>query len=453
MKNHKRAYSVVMVWTALIWLTIVLAGCSAQTTVPSGTVQETEAAAGAPAPTEHVTIDVWNPETGEAVLKVFEEDIKAFEALHPNIKVNLVTIPWSDIYTKWQTGVQSGVVPDLSLSSAAFASSFHQQGVLEPLDDVVAALGGDDYWAPSAKSFVEMNQKDGSFFALPYVQNSVLLWYNKEMLADAGLTPPKTWDELLNAAKGLTKDGVYGILVTSSKTHVTQHSLYSLMLSNGGDIVDRENGDLVVFDSPEVIETLAFYKELSQYSPPGATGYDRPEAQAAITTGKIAMFIYGSWLGGALRQAGPEIFSQFDVVPVPTNKGRGSFMGNMSLMVFKEAQHKAEAKEFIKFLMSDEAYTKWLVTDPSSYGSVSKSAQASPLYTEDPEVKAVQNVIDASNAALPNAWVYGLPNAHAGEIEGLQIISEVAARVVVDNVDPAVAAQEGADKIREIINQ
>ena len=52
--------------------------------------------------------------------------------------------------------------------------------------------------------------------------------------------------------------------MTSSKSHVTQHTFYSLMLSNGADIVDRETGEKVIFDSPETAETLKFYKELAQ---------------------------------------------------------------------------------------------------------------------------------------------------------------------------------------------
>lgn len=51
--------------------------------------------------------------------------------------------------------------------------------------------------------------------------------------------------------------------MTSSKSHVTQHTFYSLMLSNGADIVDRETGEKVIFDSPETAETLKFYKELA----------------------------------------------------------------------------------------------------------------------------------------------------------------------------------------------
>jgi multiple sugar transport system substrate-binding protein len=405
------------------------------------------------AASKQVTIDFWNPETGEAVVKVLQEDIKGFQKEHPDVKVNLVNIPWSDIFTKWQTGIQSGNVPDASIASAAFGATFNAQGALEPVDDVIKEMGGESAFAPSAKSFIEMCKQNGTFFDVPYVHNSVLLWYKKDLLKKAGLAVPQTWDELLAAAKALTKNGVFGILMTSSKSYVTMHTFYSLMLSNGADIVDRQTGQKVIFDSPETVETLKFYKELAQYSPPGAGGYDRPEAQAAMTTGQIAMFIYGSWLGGALTEGGPDVLAQFGAAPVPHNKGKGAFMGNLTLIVFKAAKHKAEGKMFLEYLMKNENYIRYLLTDPSSYGPVMESAKKDPAYKDSPQVKAVQDVIDAFEAELPNAWVYGLPNPHAGELEGLNIIADIVGRVVLGNVSPETAAKDGAAKIEEIIGK
>jgi multiple sugar transport system substrate-binding protein len=288
---------------------------------------------------------------------------------------------------------------------------------------------------------------------LPYVHNAVVLWYVKDLLKKAGLAVPQTWPDLLAAAKALTKDGVYGILMTSSKSYVTQHTFYSLMLSNAADIVDRETGNKVIFDSPETVETLKFYKELAQYSPPGAGGYDRPEAQAAMTTGRIAMFIYGSWLGGALTEAGQDVLAQFGVAPVPHNKAKGAFMGNLTLIVFKAAKHKNEAKKFLEYLMRNENYVRYLLNDPASYGPVTQRAKDDPAYNNSPQFKAVQNIIEAFEAELPNAWVYGMPNPHAGELEGLNIIADVVGRVVLDNVAPEKAAKDGAAKIQELIGK
>ena len=400
-----------------------------------------------------VTIDFWNPDTGEAVLKILDEDIQGFEKEHPGIKVNLVNIPWSDIFTKWQTGIQSGNVPDASFASAAFGATLNAQGALAPVDDVIKEMGGESAFAPSAKSFVELCKQNGSFYDLPYVHNCVVLWYKKDLLQKAGLSVPQTWEELLAAAKALTKEGVYGILMTSSKSYVTQHTFYSLMLSNGADIVDRETGQKVLFDSPATVETLKYYNELAQYSPPGAGGYDRPEAQAAMTTGKIAMFIYGSWLGGALTEAGPEVLAQFGAAPVPHHKSQGSFMGNLVVVTFKAAKHKAEAKMFLEYLMKNDNYVRFLRTDPASYGPVTAAAIKDPAYSNSSEVKAVEGVIAAVQAQLPNAWVYGMPNPHAGELEGLNVIADVVGRVVLEKVSPEKAAKDGAAKIEEIISK
>src|SRR6202030_1696596 len=136
---------------------------------------------------------------------------------------------------------------------------------------------------------------------------------------------------------------------------------------------------------------------------------------------------------------------------VPHNKGKGAFMGNETVLIFKAAKHKAEAKLFLKYLMKNENYVRYVLTDPSSYGPVTKTVKEDPAYKNSPQVKAVQNVIDAFESELPNAWVYGMPNPHAGEIEGLNILAEVVGRVVLDNVPAETAAKDGAAKIEEII--
>src|SRR3712207_7855158 len=51
-----------------------------------------------------------------------------------------------------------------------------------------------------------------------------------------------------------------------------------------------------LFPYTTLFRSLEFYSSLAQYSPPGSGGYDRPEAQAAMTPGQLGLFIYGSWV-------------------------------------------------------------------------------------------------------------------------------------------------------------
>lgn len=128
-------------------------------------------------------------------------------------------------------------------------------------------------------------------------------------------------------------------------------------------------------------------------------------------------------------------------------------MGNLVVVTFKAAKHKAEAKMFLEYLMKNDNYVRFLLTDPASYGPVTAAAIKDPVYSNSPEVKAVEGVIAAVQAQLPNAWVYGMPNPHAGELEGLNVIADVVGRVVLAKVSPEKAAKDGAAKIEEIISK
>jgi ABC-type glycerol-3-phosphate transport system substrate-binding protein len=397
-----------------------------------------------------VELELWNPETDEAEVAVFQSIIDDYEADNPNVSVKLVTIPWSDIYAKWQTALQSGKAPDATIGSVSFASSFEEQGVLEPLDDVVDAMGGDSAWADSASSLVELSKKDGHYFTLPLVHNSVVLWYNKPMLEAAGLTPPKTWDELEAAAKAMTHDDQYGILIPSSTSQVTNQSLYSLILANGGDVVDRSDPNTVTFDDKKSVEALDFYAKLAKYSPPGSGGYDRPEAQAAMSTGKLGMFIYGSWMESALEAAGPDVAKDFGVVPVPTNGGGGAFMGNLSVFAFK-GEHAKETNDLLSYFYDPKRYEKLVLVNPASFFPVLKATQESETYKNNEKVAAIPELMDAVTTTLPKAWIFGLPNPHAGEWEGLNLIAAAATSVIEQGEDPQKAATTIADQMRDSI--
>ncbi|GEN81600.1 ABC transporter substrate-binding protein [Actinotalea fermentans] len=417
-------------------LTGVLAGCSGAESADSDAIE----------------LEFWNPEADEAVISVLETMIEKYEAENPNVNVNLVTVPWSDIFTKWQAALQGGNAPDVTLGSAAFAASLQEQGVLLPLNDVVEAIGGEEAWADTASSLVELSKTpDGEYFALPYSTNSVVLWYNKPMFEAAGLQPPTTWDELEAAAAALTHDDQYGILIPSSKSYVTTQSLYSMILANGGDLVDRNDPDTVTFDAPEAVEALEFYSSLAQYSPPGAGGYDRPEAQAAMTTGKLGMFVYGSWMQGALEAAGADVAEQFGAVPVPSNGGAGAFMGNVSLYAFNTTEHPEEARDFLAYLLDPQAYEQFVLINPASFVPVIDAVHESETYQTNEKVVAAGELLAAVGTTLPDAWVFGLPNPHAGEWESLNLVAQAATAVIEQGEDPQAAATRIADEMRESI--
>lgn len=398
---------------------------------------------------EQIVLRVWNPEDSAEAIAMLDEIVTRFEAIHPNVKVEITTIPWGDIYSKWMTAIETGTTPDVSFASAGYARSLYAIGALTPVTDVVP----EDFFAESAKAIVEVHTaEDGELVGMPFVHNCVVLWYRKSAFEKLNLQVPTTWDEMLNCAEKLTHDGKYGILLTASRSHITQQCFYSLILANGGEITDHETGTKNLFGSDANLETLEYYAKLAQFTPPGSLGYERPDAESAMATGQIDMFVYGSWLGGALMTNAPEVYADFAVAPVPGNNGfRGSNMGNMDLIVFEKSPHKDLAKEFVIFMMDNKNYISWINSNPTSYIPVTKAAQESPEYYENPNVIAAKDIIDVVRQELPYSWVYGAPNANAGQLEGLSTITYAVTRVLLEGMEPSEALAMTAEEVGEVL--
>lgn len=434
----------------MVLVLLFLVACSGTSTpAPSASAEQPAAAEAPTAPAKPVVIQVWNPEDDPSAIGLMTAASKDFEAKNPGVTVELTTIPWGDIYPKWMTAIEAGTTPDVSFASAAYARSLYSIGALLPVTDSIPQ----DFFADSAKSLVDVHTaEDGEIVGVPFVQNCVVLWYRKSALAEKGLGVPKTWEELRNTAAALTENNKYGMLLTASRSHITQQMFYSMILANGGEITDHATGSQNLFGSPENLETLKFYTELAQYTPPGSLGYERPDAESAMATGQIDMFIYGSWLAGALLNTAPEVFNAFAVAPVPTNNGnRGSNMGNMDMIAFKNSQNPELAKAFMLNMLDNKNYVPFVTSNPASYIPVTKACQESPEYNNNEMVIAIKDMIDVVKQELPYAWVYGAPNPKAGELEGLSTITHAITRVLLEGMTPEDALATTAQEVGDVL--
>ena len=406
-------------------------------------------ACGSPAGNQEITLHIWNPEDSPRAIEIMTAAIESFEANNPGVNVELTTIPWGDIFPRWMSAIETNTTPDISFASAAFALSLHELGALLPITDVIP----DGFFADSASSIVDIHTTpEGELIGMPFVQNCVVLWYRRTALEAHGLSVPQTWDELLYAAEQLTGDGRFGILVTASRSHLTAQMFYTLMMSNGGSITDRATGMQNLFGSPQNVEALRFYSELARFTPPGSLGYSRPDAESAMATGLIDMFIYGSWLGDALLTNAPDVFAEFSVAPVPTNGGnRGSFMGNMNMVVFNQTEHPELAKAFLMHMMDNENYIPFVTSNPTSYLPVTRAAQESPDYYNNEVVLSKIGIIEVVRQELPYAWVFGTPNPNAGVLEGLGTITYAVTRVLLENMSPEDAIEITNREVGEVL--
>ncbi len=183
----------------------------------------------------------------------------------------------------------------------------------------------------------------GRTVALPWGIDIRVPYYRKDYFAEAGVEPPKTWEELAAAAKALTTGGRYGI-VSAGDTLGTHH-LYVLILNNGGALFTPD-GKVDLMNERNV-EALTFFSDLVKAGAvhPASAGYTGDDALKAFSQGTAAMFITNP----GFETRAPEIADKIGILEPLTaphgDKGTVAWVNN--IMLYEQSDHKDEAKTFL----------------------------------------------------------------------------------------------------------
>lgn len=334
-------------------------------TAADTTEADAEPAAEEPAaeePAEPVTIEIFYPVAVDApIAAILDSYVAEFEAANPNIKVEPVfSGGYGDVKTAIQTTIEGGGQPPaLGLMLAADLFDLVNAGYIAPLDDYVADTeGGDAFIADFYPAFLANSNFDGHLWGIPFQRSAVLLYYNKDMFAEAGLEPPTSWQELADAAQALTAQNgdeasQWGMQWPSGWPYWT---FQPLAVASGQNIVGDSDVE-VFFDNPDVIDAVQFYIDLAEVYGAMPSGVQAVwgTAPTDFASGQTAMIMHSSGsLPGILEQADFEV----GVMAFPTKEG-GSYAtvvggGNLYIMDGTPDEQKAAAWEFIKFLTETE---------------------------------------------------------------------------------------------------
>lgn len=215
-------------------------------------------------------------------------------------------------------------------------------------------------WNDFQKSAVDATTLKGNVYAVPIVTEWQTLFYRKDLFEQAGLTPPKTLEELEAAAKKLHNPsaGMYGIVSRGQRgAAVTQFSSY--LYGHGGDFL--KDGKCVL-DSPQAVQAIQYYgRILHDYGPPGVTNMSWPQAQALMASGKVAMWTDASTLlPGLLDPQKSKVADKVGLAMFPAGPaGQHPFMVvPWAVAVSNQSKNKDAAWEFVKWMSSEEVMKK-----------------------------------------------------------------------------------------------
>jgi multiple sugar transport system substrate-binding protein len=222
------------------------------------------------------------------------------------IKLTVNHVAGAGLIAKVLQQASSRTLPDVLMLDNPDVQQIASSGALSPLSDYGLSATGD------VPAVAAANTYKGKLFGLQPVTNSIALYYNKKLLSAAGVTPPKTWDELRAAAKKLTKGSTYGFAMSNINTYEGTWQFLPFMWSNGGD---EKN-----INTPATAQALQFVQDLQNDGSmsKSSINWAQLDANNQFIAGKAAMMINGPWQLPTLNAAKG---LQFDSVPIPTRTG------------------------------------------------------------------------------------------------------------------------------------
>lgn len=374
-----------------IYLALVLAGimvmglngCSSSEKTKDGTKANADQQNENSDSGEQITLSFLRAGTSENVQKVYEELIAAYEAEHPNIKIEYEQIGYGEeLETKLNTMYASGMAPDIVRAPISTIAERASRGQYANLNEYIENWDEKDNVIPTA---YDVASYKGDKYGIAISMEANFLFYRKDMFEEAGLDPnkaPENWDELLEYAEKLTvRDGDMvtraGLAIPTSAGHST---LIPFARQNGADLVDVEN-DVPTFNDKKTAEALEYLSEYSEKNlliPFINNKDDNPfdTGKAAMRYGDINAYI-------ALKSKGVDWLDEVAFAKGIGKEKISSFGGCQIMFMSEESKHKEAAWDFIQYLFEDE--NVWKLTTDAGAAPV-KSTLEGQYIEEFPEI-------------------------------------------------------------------
>ena len=298
---------------------------------------------------------------GGCGLTFFFEAARSYEEARPDVLVDLYGDP--RIADKIRVRVLEGTYPEVTNAGLNYWALI-RNGQVQPLDEYLDGPNweGDKTWRQSfLPGSLDRFQYQGKTYGIPFLYVVYAVWYNKNMFAEHGWEPARTWDEFFALCEQIKAAGIpplafqgrypgyAGAVVDNSYYHLAGRERY------------YQQKDLIPgsFANPEFEQALSFIQRTAQnYFQLGALGMSHTEAQLEFFTGQTAMIFCGSWLKSEMQGKIPPDFrlGAFNLPIVDADKAdpNAIFTGTGYYFVMKNSRHPEIGADFLRFMTSRE---------------------------------------------------------------------------------------------------
>lgn len=319
-------------------------------------------------------IVIWWP-SGTEMQKLINDAIDEYKQINPNVTIRVVKKAGLDVYSAYKIAINdNNSRPDIAILDHVYVQALAYENLLANL----SKYGSDtDVKSKYPENIYAANVYNGSNYGLPLSANTVVLMYNKNILAECGVTTiPTTYDELIDACKKVESKGYTPFAQPINNSFVAME-FASYVARVGGSLIS-DDYKTVKINSTLVRDAIDKWNNLSKYA--SQAEYE----EGKFYNGKIAFIEMGSWNlskvsgTGALFECG-----YAEMVKLSDQYDNYSGLGLYSFVVSEKSKIKKDAYDFIKFLSTDKKFQLGFAKAKDLL-PVTNEALNDSYYTNDP---------------------------------------------------------------------
>ena len=393
--------------------------------------------------TRTLTLAINSGVEGDA-LKQAAKDYEAQTGVH----INIAEFPYANLFEKelLDLNARSGAYDLIMLDDPWFPkfASLDVLTDLTPLFQKRGKTGPDDDFVATSIALCREPYQTGALYALPYVGNSQLFFYRKDLFQKHDLKEPATWDDVLTAAKTISEQEtngapgggkLYGYVMRAAQGNAAVADFMPIFWAFGGEMFDSSGQPTV--NSAEGIAALKMMMELGKYSPPGYASFNADEVGAHLLQGAAAMSInWPAWISSFSDSAKSRVIGkmEFGQLPGAKNPGRAE-IGNWLIAIPRDAKNSETAMDFLLWATSRE---QMKLSAPRGNPPTRKSLFTdSELVAKFPSYPAQLRSLESSRPRprtpmwneIENAFGIYLSKANSGELTAEDAMNQANAEI------------------------
>jgi ABC-type glycerol-3-phosphate transport system substrate-binding protein len=394
------------------------------------------------------TVTFWKAPHSDDEAKLWQPVFDKFAEEHPEINLEFLVTPWDTWNEQYSAAFAGGNPPDVSYMTEGFPN-FVEAGQLEDLTPYIT----DELKNKYSQDLWDSGYYKDTMARVPFLCLTSVVFYNKDLFEAENIEIPENWDELLDAAKKLTKDtdgdgktDQWGFFLNEFQAGLNIHQVLPFVIQNGATLLN-EDATALGFNNEAGIEGLKYITDfiVTDKVAPGLDDYTLEEATQLFYNGQVGMYAEQCQYGNNIKTNAPDL--NFGVFPMPAGSNsneamaRANYGGYGGLSMAADSKVKDEAWTFIEFVTLEE--------NGATYLKANNMLDASPEVSEkmwgDDEVMAV------AAAEIPSIYAYPTDPRWFNQID--PVLKDMLEEILRGAKDVETAVADADEQVKQILAQ